>query len=727
VTVRAEPRRREALRSLVGTRVGAGALVGVLIAAAFVARVLLARYVVAPWIMPDEDQYALVARSFVSTGHYLFRDHPQHVPSVYPALVSPAWLASSVKTGYLLVKTVNCGLMTLGAVPLYLWARRLVPPLWGALAVTLYLAMPAFIYTDEILTENAYVPAVILALFAIAVAIERPTLVTQLLALGAVGLAMVARLQGVVLLLVLPTAIGLVLVFDAVAAAPGERRGLVAARLRRFWPSLGGLALALVAYVVYESSRGGALSSGFGVYQEVSNAHYSFVTVLRWLVYHFGELSFAVALLPLSALIVLIGLACRRATAPPPAQRAFLAVAAPAVFWIVLEAAAFASHFSLRVEERYMFNVFPVLFLALAVWLAEGLPRPPGLTAAAVLVPVAFLLALPLESLISSGGFISDTFSLIPLWRLTTLLSGGAADVRILLGVGAFLAAFLFSSLPRAWARVAVPGAVLGFLVLASGSVFAQVSYVSQGVLHAGGLAGDPSWIDRAVGRHSRVEFLYTTDIDANQHVLYQAEFWNRSVRRVYGVNVAVPSYSDVTAPLDPATGRIVPQLPASSPDVRPSYVVAASNVNVAGAPLAHEGLLALYRVHQPLRLASVIAGVTPDSWTSSSASYTRYVGHPSGAHIVVAVSRPPLEGPPPATVTATVGRLVAKNGMPLIGKVWERRTWLLHNNDTHHFDLPLRSGPFQVQLSVSPTFVPSQYGLADTRTLGVQVSFSVP
>ena len=65
-----------------------------------------------------------------------------------------------------------------------------------------------------------------------------------------------------------------------------------------------------------------------------------------------------------------------------------------------------------------MFNVFPLLFLALVVWLARGLPRPTGLTAAAVLVPVAALLALPFESLISTGAFFTDTLGLIPFWRL---------------------------------------------------------------------------------------------------------------------------------------------------------------------------------------------------------------------------------------------------------------------------------------------------------------------
>jgi hypothetical protein len=700
-------------------------LVAGLIVAAFIARALLARYVVAPWIVPDETEYALASRSFLDSGRYLFRDNSNAIPSIYPALISPAWWASSVSTAYTLIKTLNCALLALGAVPLYLWARRVATPLWAAYAVGLYLAMPGFIYSGEILTENAYIPASLLALFAMAAAIERPTLLNQALALGAVALAVVCRIQGVVLLVVLPAAIGLALLFDAVAAEPRGRRRAVKERLWRFWPTLGVLVLGFFAYVVYESARGRSLAGGFGIYQEVGQAHYDFATVLRWVVYHWGELCFAIALLPLSALVVLIGLACRRATAPSTAERAFLAVATSALVLTIVQAGAFASDYSLRVEERYLESVLPVLFVALAVWLSRGLPRPAGLTAAALLVPVALLFALPWESLISTQAYVTDTFGLIPLARLTMKLSNGTGDARILLGVAIVVAAVLFAALPRAWSRVAVPVAVAGFLVLASASVFAQVTFQSRASSSAGGVTGEQSWIDRAVGRDTRVDFLYTPEIEADQHMLYEAEFWNRSVHRVFGVTAPVPSISDVNAPLEPATGRIKAQLPSGSPDLQPPYVVAASTVDIAGERVAGNGVLSLYRVRKPLRVETLTAGLTPDSWTSPNATYTRYVSSPAGAQVIVGVSRPPLDGPPPAKVTATIGRLRSLNGGPAIGRVWTSKTWVVRNGSSHQFVLPVRRGPFEVQLTVLPSFVPSDYGYDDSRTLGVQASFT--
>lgn len=724
VPERRSPTRDRLVVSLRERNLAAPVAVAGLLLVAVAARIAVDRHVHAPWIMLDELQYADAARSFAADGHYLFRDHPYALPTIYPALISPAWFAGSVQTAYTLVKTINVLLMVAGAIPLYLWARRLVAPVWTVVAVVLYLAIPGFMYTAEILTENAFVPAMLLALFAMAVAIERPSLRRQLLALGAIALAIAVRLQGLILLIVLPSAILLALVLESIPAQ-GDRKRLAVARLRQFWPSLGALIVGVLAYFVYELGRGASLSSGFGVYTPIATAHYALRPAVRWIVYSFGELGFSVGLIPVSALIVLLGLACRRETAPSSAERAFIAVATAAVFWIVIQVGTFASHFALRVEERNMFNVAPVLLLALVIWLARGLPRPPVLTAVAVLVPVAFLVALPYTSLISTQAFFTDTFGLIPLYRLM-ILHTGSSDLTIVVGLGALVAGLLFASLPRGWARFVVPAAVMAFLVLSSRSVYYEITFISTATRHAGGLSGDPSWIDHKIGKNARADFLYTTDIDQDQHILWEAEFWNRSLRRVFGVTSQDPSIPDVSAPLDPRTGRVAPQLPAGSPDLSTRYVVAASNLDVDGTRLASAGALALYRVRHPLRIATLEGGFQPDGWTGATGAYTRFVVPRSTKHVVVTVSRPRLHGLSPAGVDVAVGGLSAAGGSPTIGRVWERRHWTLQNGTRHVFSLPLRGGAFQVELAVNPTFVPAQYGLADTRTLGVRASFSL-
>ena len=710
------------LRVALEAPAAAPSLVAGLMLTALLARVLLARHVLAPWEMLDELQYAEAARSFLSTGHYLFRDEPHAIRSIYPVLISPAWLAGSTQTAYTLVKVINSALMVAGAIPLYLWARRLVTPLWAVLAVVFYLAMPGFIYTAEILTESAYVPATVLALFAIAAAIERPSVLLQLLALGAIGLAAGARIQGVILLPVLLTAIALALLLDA-AAAPTPRRRVVLTRLRRFWPSLGLPLLCLLAYFAYERGRGQSLSSGLGIYQDVAHAHYGVRPALNWVAWHFAELSLSVGIIPVSALIVLLGLACRPSSTVGAAERAFLAVTTSAVFWVVVQAGVFASRFSGRIEERLMFNVTPALFLALVVWLGRGLPRPPALTAAAVLVPVAFLLALPYQSLLTEALF-NDTFGLIPVWRLTQRL-GSLDDTKLVIAAGALLAGLLFATVAQRAAVVAIPAFLVAFLVLSTNSVFGTVEFRSAAARHAGGLLGNPSWIDHSIGKDRRVEVLYTEDL-GDPHVAWQAEFWNQSVRRLFGVTAHDPSIPDVSTSLD-KTGRIIPALPAGSPDRRPGYVVATATADVDGTRIGSAGRLVLWRVHSPLRLRSLTGGITPDGWTGATATYTRYVVPPGATHVDVLVSRPGFWPVPTARARAVVGPFRIVDGTPKITRIWSSSSTRVRAGETGLLRLTIRGGPFRVRLIVTPTFSPSQFSSStDTRRLGARARFVV-
>jgi hypothetical protein len=313
---------------------------------------------------------------------------------------------------------------------------------------------------------------------------------------------------------------------------------------------------------------------------------------------------------------------------------------------------------------------------------------------------------------------------LVPFIRLSEVLNGGVSEARTLIGLGAICAGILFAVVPRRIALWAIPIAVGGYLVLASGSVFGKVTYIANAARHAGGLVGDPSWIDHTVGPNQRVQFLDTVEIP-DPHILWQTQFWNRSVRRIFGVTSNDPSIPDVTASLDPKTGRIHANLPAGSPDRNPRYVVAAPNVAVAGRKIGQAGFLNLYRVTPPLGLTSATSGIQPDAWTGSLASYTDYRGN-RGRRLKLLVWRPELKGPAPAHVRVRIGSVRSANGAPGLGTVWATRTWTVKNGTRHLFTLPIRREPFQVQLAVDPTFVPSNYGLADTRTLGVQASFGL-
>ena len=105
-----------------------------------------------------------------------------------------------MQTTFELTKATNALLMSLAAVPVYFWARRLVSFGWSIVAAVLVLCMPAFAFAGLVMTENIAFPTFVLALYFVALALERPTAARQLLALAAIGLAAVSRYQSLVLL-----------------------------------------------------------------------------------------------------------------------------------------------------------------------------------------------------------------------------------------------------------------------------------------------------------------------------------------------------------------------------------------------------------------------------------------------------------------------------------------------------------------------------------------------
>ena len=187
-------------------------------------RIWVSRKIVTPWIMSDEFLYSELARSFASGDGILVREASFPIYNVgYPLLVPPAWLAGSMARTYQLAKALNVMLMTTALIPVYFWSRRLMRPIYAVGATALVALIPAFVFTGMLMTENAALPAMVLAFFVIALMLERPTLWYQALALASVGLACLMRTQAIVLAAVLRVAVLVKLVLDARAAEPGER------------------------------------------------------------------------------------------------------------------------------------------------------------------------------------------------------------------------------------------------------------------------------------------------------------------------------------------------------------------------------------------------------------------------------------------------------------------------------------------------------------------------
>ncbi len=691
----------------------------VVVAVSIGVRIWLTRKIATPWIMTDELLYSEMAKSFASTGHFLIRGAPSGIGNVaYPALISPSWLFHPMSTTYGLAKAINVIVITATVVPLYMWGRRLMSPLNALVAVGLVLVMPSLIYSGMLMTENAFLPAFVLAAFAFALALERPTLLRQLFAFGAILLATAVRYQGLVLLLVLPTAIVLKVLLELRAERRPRPARFLWTELRRYWISAALLVAAAALYVLLELARGRGLSSGLGAYQDVARKNYSFDAARHWILLHFAELGLSVAILPACAFLLLLWLAFTRGGTRSAAERAFLAVTAAALPWVVIEVAVFASGFSLRVEERYMFFLAPLLFLALALWLDRGLPRPLLPTLVAAAIPAALLFALPLGSLLNIS-ILSDTFGLIPFLRLSQrFVPGGVGEARHFLLAGGIAAALAFVLWPRnGWPKLLFPTSVAAFLILSSYSVNGALRDYSRALKDSAGTLGSPSWVDERIGSGGNATFLLGTTSETWPETLdlWQTEFWNRSLHSVYNLSTPEPAGGPETAArVDPANGLIVST--TTRKPLRATNIISSLSFGLDGRLIAARPPFALYRTQGPLRIAQETTGIYGDGWMSADAAYTRFAVDAPG-RITVTVTRTAWQGPDvPGHVTIEL--------TPIGGKPLTTRKWIIHTGSARVFTLRTPPQRFHVTIHISPTFSPSRFGQPDTRQLGAQVAF---
>ena len=691
-----------------------GVAVAVLVIAAATIRTVLDRRFAAPVVLCDEFIYANLAKNLAQHGRYLFRGAPEHQSYLYPLLLAPAWFAHSMSTTYGLAKGITASAMALTPVPVYFWARRLVTPIHALLAAALTLLLPALFYSGVLMTEGAFLPAFVLAVFAIAVALERPTLFHQLAALAAIALAVSIRVQGIVLVLVIPTAVVAKAVLDLRA---GESRDRLLAELRRLWPTAVLLAGGIVAYVAYKQIQGAPLATGLGEYQGLARTHYPLLATARWAVKHLAELGLAVGLVPVSALIVLLWLGLRGAVTTN-AERAFIAVVTASMLWVLVEVGGFAATVTPFVFERYTFYLEPLLLIAFVLWLARGLPRPLVGTAVAVLVPALLVRTLNFNAFVVPDPV--NGITLDSLFKFSRHLPGGLEELKWAVAAGALLGAFLFAISARPVARVALPLLLAAYLVAASKPAFDDTASASVATRQAAG--PDASWVEKAIGRNKRVLYLNTPP--GSSVTLLETEFWNRSVSAVYNLGPGeICALPERSAAIEVDNGQVDP--PAASGT---DYAIVDSRVPFSGDPVALGGPsdypLALYRIKRPLRVGSTTDGVSADGWMGENATFSVF-GSPGNrpVRVRVVLGRAGWGGPDvPGNVRIVVGKPAADSGA--LVKMYDARRWVVHRLAQRTFVFDARP-PVRVEINIRPTSSPSQFGQADTRQLGAQVSFS--
>jgi hypothetical protein len=653
-------------------------------------RVVLARRMVAPWIMIDEIVYSELAKNVAAHGEFLVRGVPSHgYGFVYPVLIAPAWaLFTSIPSAYAAAKGINAVAMSLAAIPAYFLARRILTERLALLAAGLTVLVPAMLYTGELMTENAFYPIFLVTALVLVVTLEKPTPLRQVGLLALCVLAFETRAQAVAL-------------FAAVATAPVllglvERRGL-RGTFRPFVWLYGLIAAGAVLALVDTTARGRSPLSLLGAYRAATSARYTPRGVLHFFLYHWAGLDLAMGIFPFAALLAM-WLAPRR---PTPAARAFTVATLAISVWLVAEVATFASaSYVDRIEERNIFYLVPFGLIALLGLAVDGVvprARPPIYVAAAVAAVLPFF--IPYTRFIGPSA-LSDTFSLLPWWWAQDNVVH-LPQVKWLALAVAIAAGSLFVLLPRRYALL-LPALVATYFVLTAIVVEDGRHGIHKTTLNsrwAGTHMPERNWVDRAVGANARVAVLWTSTMPS-PYPVYENEFFSRSVRTVYDVDDA--HRPDPLPEVNAGHGSNGVLTTATGP-VSAQYVL--SDVEVAGKRIATDPVgVALYRVNGPVVIQNSVTGLYPnDTWSGKTVNYRR-VDCTGGTLAVKLQGDSSLFLLPQSVIATEHGNPIGRTLIPVTGTI------------TMTVPLVPRGGVCTVRFTVGRTASP---GPQDTRQLG--------
>ena len=675
-------------------RIPTWAWLAAIVVASTIARAILGRNLVAPFIMVDEIIWSEVARGIADAGEPLLRDEPDPGYSlVYPLLISPVYaLTDGLVEAYAGVKTLNALIMSLAAVPAFFLARRVVRDGLALLAALMTIAIPSMAYTGTVMTENAFYPLFLVVALVLVLVLERPRPVRVVVLLALVGLAFATRVQTVAI------AAAVLLAPLVIAVFEGRSIGRTIARFRWLYGIVAGAAFAVF---VFQLASGGLL----GAYEPVRERSYDIGEALRYLWWHVAELSLYVLVIPLAATIVLVA----RARSLDARLQAFLAAAVSLTVCIVPVVALFASEFSDRIQERNMFYVAPLFCIALLAWVERGAPRPRLLAGAAAVVSALLVVAIPLERFIATSA-LTDTLMLLPLWSLQDRIGAGWTEIAVL-GLAVALAV-VFLVVPRRYA-LALPLLVLGIWILAIRPIWWGThgfERFSRGALFQGIRTVDRDWVDQALPTGASTAMLWTGRAD--RLTVNQNEFFNRGLGPVYYVTAPTPGgLPETPVRIDPRTGEVT--FPDGMP-VRDRFLLADSSFEPDGYALAtDEGWgITLWRVQPPLVSAVRVDGLYPnDTWSGETVTYTRRRCQP-GTLTVLLSSDPSLFVEPQTVVARSSGRVVGRVNVGPYGRA--------------HLRVPVAPDPgtseCRVVYSVEPTAVPAEIpggANPDPRELG--------
>ena len=611
------------------------------------------------FVMTDELYYERLAVSVAQTGSLLPRLHGELVSNVnqlYPILISPLYGDGNVPASFAGAHRLNAFLIATAAIPVFLLARRIglgrLISLWaGALSV----AVPWVVLSSFLLTEVVAYPAFCWALLALTHAVARKWWATDLLALVAIGIAVLARTQFIVLLGVLVVAVVVEAMLDATPrGAPANLW-----RTRRPFVLLFGAVL-LVVLGAIAIGKGAELLGSYSVTAE--NVRLDF-GLFQLAFEHLALLALGLAILPFIVGVGWLVDRLRPSTIEP--ERAFAVVGCTALLLVTLQVASFNQRFGAGlVKDRYLFYVVPIVLLGLAA--AVGSRQWPRWWA--LLVPTG----------VAAVGFASAPLALYeklnvdsPVAILNNKLLELATTTRwahVLLVLAALVAA---QALLLAKAFVPWRAAVVTVAAIATLALPLETVYAFDRLFAVNGTNGLPvtldqgivfNWVDRNVGPTGRVTVMkYPVggpDWWAGQGYWWDVEFWNESAVETMA-DMSLKGAKHWRESFDPRTGAAL-----DVPETRFAFVYGADvRFRLAGKWIVYDREAYVFDTERPWRAAWLTDGIYPDGWTRPHRPATITVFAEPGQKtalrrfLTIATTSPDPIEPRPVTISSNLGR----------------------------------------------------------------------
>ena len=638
---------------------GLGAVAGLALTLGWVLSLATTR--VKNWfVMSDELYYERLAISVAQTGSLLPRVHGELVSNVnqlYPVLLSTMYGSGNVPASLAGAHRLNAFVIATAAVPVYLVARRVGVGAILAVAVGgLAVAVPWVALASFLLTEVVAYPAFCWALLALVHAVERKAWVWDAVALVAIGVAVLARTQFVVLLAVLPAA-------ALAEALLTSGRGAAAELWRGRRPLVvlyAALLAAILAAVV--TGNGSRLLGSYSVTAE--NVRLDF-GLLELAFAHVATIALGLAILPF---VVGLGwLVDRIRPSAAPSERAFALVGASAFVLLAVQVASFTQRFGFGlVKDRYLFYVAPIVLVALASALgSRAWPRWWGLAVPAVVAAIGFAW-IPVERYEKLN--VDTPVAMLNDGLLDLATSETWARVLLVLLTAVAFQALLLARPFLSWRPIAAAAAIVAAVALPL-----ETAYAFERLFRVNGTNGLPitldqgvvfSWVDRNVGPTGRVTvFKYPVlgvDWFAGQAYWWDVEFWNESAFQT-AADMSLPGAKHWSELFDERTGVA---LEASASEFA---LVHGTDVRfrLAGTLRILDRDAYLFQTERPWRATWLTNGIWPDGYTRPQRPATISVFPEPGQtgplqrYLTLSVASPDRETPRPVAIRSNLGEWV--------------------------------------------------------------------